>query len=108
MARPTDGALKGRAVAGGMLHMEHLLWKPMAQAAATSALHLAPLTNKLVNYGTTPNGIAVIELASDAAGAPLKPGQAGPNTYTHEMMRDLDEAVLKARFDDNVHVIVLT
>src|SRR5688500_18386025 len=30
------------------------------------------------------------------------------NTYTHEMMRDLDEAVLQARFDDNVHVIVIT
>lgn len=30
------------------------------------------------------------------------------NTYTHQMMRDLDEAVLRARFDDTVHVIVLT
>src|SRR5688572_32098118 len=30
------------------------------------------------------------------------------NTYTHEMMRDLDEAVLQARFDDDVHVIVIT
>lgn len=29
------------------------------------------------------------------------------NTYTHAMMRDLDEAVLKARFDPEVHVIVL-
>jgi len=30
------------------------------------------------------------------------------NTYTHEMMRQLDEAILKARFDESVHVIVLT
>jgi enoyl-CoA hydratase len=30
------------------------------------------------------------------------------NTYTHEMMRDLDEGILQARFDDDVHVIVLT
>ncbi|MCP4203333.1 MAG: enoyl-CoA hydratase/isomerase family protein [bacterium] len=30
------------------------------------------------------------------------------NTYTHEMMRQLDDAVLKARFDADVHVIVLT
>jgi enoyl-CoA hydratase len=30
------------------------------------------------------------------------------NTYTHEMMRDLDEAILKARFDPAVDVIVLT
>jgi enoyl-CoA hydratase len=30
------------------------------------------------------------------------------NTYTHEMMRQLDEAILKARFDPEVDVIVLT
>jgi enoyl-CoA hydratase/carnithine racemase len=29
------------------------------------------------------------------------------NTYTHEMMRQLDEAILKARFDADVHVIVI-
>ena len=29
------------------------------------------------------------------------------NTYTHEMMRDLDDAILQARFDENVHVLVL-
>jgi enoyl-CoA hydratase len=80
----------------------------MAQAAASTQLEFTPMANKLVNYAVTPNGIAVIELASDAAGAPLKPGATGPNTYTHEMMRDIDEAVLKARFDDNVHVIILT
>ncbi len=30
------------------------------------------------------------------------------NTYTHEMMRQLDEAILDARFDSDVEVIVLT
>ncbi|MDQ6780864.1 MAG: enoyl-CoA hydratase/isomerase family protein [Candidatus Eremiobacteraeota bacterium] len=30
------------------------------------------------------------------------------NTYTHEMMRQLDGAILKARFDNAVQVIVLT
>ncbi len=30
------------------------------------------------------------------------------NTYTHEMMRQLDEAILRARFDVDVHVIVVT
>ena len=30
------------------------------------------------------------------------------NAYTHEMMRDLDAAILEARFDNEVHVIVLT
>ena len=30
------------------------------------------------------------------------------NSYTHEMMRDLDDGILKARFDPDVHVIVVT
>jgi enoyl-CoA hydratase/carnithine racemase len=30
------------------------------------------------------------------------------NTYTHEMMRQLDANILEARFDPDVHVIVLT
>jgi enoyl-CoA hydratase/carnithine racemase len=30
------------------------------------------------------------------------------NTYTHEMMCQLDDAILKARFDEQVHVLVLT
>jgi enoyl-CoA hydratase/carnithine racemase len=30
------------------------------------------------------------------------------NTYTHEMMQQLDSCILKARFDTEVHVIVLT
>ena len=30
------------------------------------------------------------------------------NTYTHEMMRQLDVAIVQARFDKNVEVIVIT
>ena len=30
------------------------------------------------------------------------------NTYTHEMMTQLDQAIVRARFDDSVHVILLT
>ena len=30
------------------------------------------------------------------------------NTYTHEMMRQLDDAVVKARFDKEVYVLVVT
>src|ERR1700678_3910753 len=30
------------------------------------------------------------------------------NTYTHEMMRQLDDVILDARFDDAIEVIVLT
>ncbi len=42
------------------------------------------------------NGVQTIELTFD-------PG----NCYTHEMMRQLDEAILKARFDEKVHVLVI-
>ena len=42
------------------------------------------------------NGIAILEMDDPPA-----------NTYTHEMMRQLDEAILRARMDENVHVIVL-
>lgn len=30
------------------------------------------------------------------------------NSYTHEMLRQLDDVLLQARFDESVHVIVLT
>ena len=52
-------------------------------------------TKKLVKYEAQ-GGVAIVTLDDPPA-----------NTYTHEMMRDLDEAILKARFDDSVHVIVL-
>jgi hypothetical protein len=35
-------------------------------------LKLEPMPNRLVNYGVTDNGIAVIELTSDSAGAPIE------------------------------------
>jgi enoyl-CoA hydratase/carnithine racemase len=41
-------------------------------------------------------GIAFLELCDPPA-----------NTYTYEMMRALDEAILKARMDENAHVILL-
>ena len=42
------------------------------------------------------NGVMTLELTFD-------PG----NCYTHEMMRQLDETILQARFDEKVHVIVI-
>src|SRR5437899_7184219 len=50
---------------------------------------------KLVDYRVK-NGVAWLELTDPPA-----------NTYTYEMMRDLDDAILQARFDENVHVVVL-
>jgi enoyl-CoA hydratase len=52
-------------------------------------------TKQLVDYWTD-GGVAVIQLNDPPA-----------NTYTYEMNRQLDEAILKARFDDAVYVIVL-
>src|SRR5258706_9581038 len=50
---------------------------------------------KLVHY-MVESGVAILELDDPPA-----------NTYTHEMMRQLDDAILRARFDDSAHVIVL-
>ncbi|MGH7477666.1 MAG: enoyl-CoA hydratase/isomerase family protein [Longimicrobiales bacterium] len=50
----------------------------------------------LVHYEAR-DGVAVLTLDDPPA-----------NTYTYDMMRDLDEAVLRARMDDSVFVLVLT
>jgi len=52
-------------------------------------------TKKLADYRVK-SGVAWIELMDPPA-----------NTYTYEMMHDLDDAILQARFDENVHVIVV-
>ena len=54
------------------------------------------MSEPLVQYAAR-DGIAVLTLADPPA-----------NAYTHEMMLELDSAILRARFDDAVHVIVLT
>lgn len=50
----------------------------------------------LVEYRVE-NGIAVLTLNDPPA-----------NTYSYEMMRQLDDAILRARFDPEIHVILLT
>ncbi|HZR43665.1 MAG TPA: enoyl-CoA hydratase-related protein [Ktedonobacteraceae bacterium] len=49
----------------------------------------------LVHYTVT-DGIAVIELVNPPV-----------NAYSYEMMSQLDSAILQARFDESVHVIVI-
>jgi len=51
---------------------------------------------KTVEYRVD-NGVALLEL-----------NRPPVNSYTHELLRELDEGLLQARFDDNVHVIVIT
>ena len=53
------------------------------------------MSDKLIRYETE-DGVAIITMDDPPA-----------NTYTHEMMREMDEAILQARFDESVHVIVL-
>jgi enoyl-CoA hydratase len=53
------------------------------------------MANKLIKYGVE-DGVAILTIDDPPA-----------NTYTYEMMQDLDDAILEARFDENVHVIVL-
>ena len=72
------------------------------------SLELEAMPNNLVNYGVTENGIAIIELCSDSDGKPLSEGKTPVNTYTREMWEDIDRAILNARFDDKVTVILLT
>jgi enoyl-CoA hydratase len=49
----------------------------------------------LVNYSVA-EGIGIIELTNPPA-----------NTYSYEMMSQLDAAILQARFDESVHVILV-
>src|SRR5213082_2688990 len=53
-------------------------------------------TKTLVNYRVDA-GVAIIEMNDPPA-----------NTYTYEMNRQLDEAILKARMDNDVYVMLLT
>src|SRR5436305_9873827 len=53
-------------------------------------------TKKLINYRTD-GGVAVIEMFDPPA-----------NTYTYEMNLQMDSAILKARMDNDVYVIVIT
>jgi enoyl-CoA hydratase/carnithine racemase len=50
---------------------------------------------KLINY-TVETGIATLELCNPPA-----------NAYSYEMFRQLDDAILQARMDDSVHVLLL-
>ncbi|MAK05243.1 MAG: enoyl-CoA hydratase [Euryarchaeota archaeon] len=52
--------------------------------------------------------MAIIELSSDSDGKPLTEGKTPVNTYTREMWEDIDTAILNARFDDKVTVILVT
>jgi enoyl-CoA hydratase/carnithine racemase len=67
----------------------------MADTATATAPAEKTEQKTLVQYEAR-DGVAYMTLTDPPA-----------NTYTYEMMRQLDEAILKARFDHDVYVIVL-
>ncbi len=68
----------------------------MAGVEAKSQEPTTEVTGNLVQYRAT-EGIALITLNDPPA-----------NTYSYEMMQELDRAILTARMDESVHVIVVT
>ncbi len=54
------------------------------------------------------DGKRVIEYSKDGHVAVIEMDDPPANTYTHEMMRQLDEAILDTRFDQDVEVLLLT
>jgi enoyl-CoA hydratase/carnithine racemase len=91
------------AIAPRLLMFSHVLpcrsvLEPAIREEATNMTdtQTAPASERtLVNYSVQ-DGIGIIELTNPPA-----------NTYSYEMMSQLDSAILKARFDENVHVILL-
>jgi len=53
------------------------------------------MSDQLIHYEVD-RGVGVITMDDPPA-----------NTYTHEMMRQMDEVILEARFDEDVHVLVI-
>ena len=52
--------------------------------------------------------MALVDYGTEAGVALLTLNDPPVNGYTHEMMKDLDAAILDARFDNDVHVLVIT
>ena len=52
--------------------------------------------------------MALVDYVTEAGVALLTLNDPPVNGYTHEMMKDLDSAILEARFDNDVHVLVIT
>jgi enoyl-CoA hydratase len=67
---------------------------PLSMSSASQSASVE--ARSLIGYRTE-LGVAVIELNDPPA-----------NTYSYEMNRQLDDAILRARMDENVYVVVLT
>ncbi|HEV2915843.1 MAG TPA: enoyl-CoA hydratase/isomerase family protein [Pyrinomonadaceae bacterium] len=68
----------------------------MAEAEAEAKASVGQAAPRLVQYGVA-DGVAILTLSDPPA-----------NTYTYEMMQELDRSILAARMDEEVQVIVIT
>jgi enoyl-CoA hydratase len=76
--------------------MAQVMEAGVAEQATGQATEAAGQTRELVHYEAR-DGVAILTLDDPPA-----------NTYTYELMQDLDRGILRARMDDSVYVIVLT
>jgi enoyl-CoA hydratase len=53
-------------------------------------------------------GSRLVDYRADAGVATITLNDPPMNAFTHEMMKDLDDAILDARFDNDVHVVIIT
>jgi enoyl-CoA hydratase len=84
--------LSGGTIETAIIRLEQRSEKEGAAMATTTV----ETTKTLVEYSTDA-GVAVITMTDPPA-----------NTYTYEMNRQLDDCILRARMDNDVHVLVLT
>jgi enoyl-CoA hydratase/carnithine racemase len=76
--------------------MQREVNRAMAEAVKKNESGQEAAAGGLVQYSVS-DGIALLTLNDPPA-----------NTYTYEMMRELDRSILDARMDEDVHVIVIT
>jgi enoyl-CoA hydratase/carnithine racemase len=53
-------------------------------------------------------GNTLVDYKTEAGVATITLNDPPMNAFTHEMMKDLDDAILDARFDNDIHVIIIT
>src|SRR5437588_4243790 len=76
--------------------LNHALLNEKGNVTMATTTQTAETSKQLVRYELD-SGVAVITLDDPPA-----------NTYTYEMNRQLDEAILRARMDNDAHVILIT
>ncbi|MFN2432510.1 MAG: enoyl-CoA hydratase/isomerase family protein [Gemmatimonadota bacterium] len=92
---------------GGALMERATAEKPQGQTKAGDGQAGAGPASRATGDGAAAPGRTLVNYAAQGAVAVLELADPPANTYTHEMMRQLDEGILRARMDDAVQVIVI-